>query len=85
MVRLVLKDGVFVPTEPLPADWHDGHEVEIPPTDATCEEPIDAAAWLHEWEALPGLDADDWQRVQTALTEQRQQGKEHMRRLMGLD
>lgn len=85
MVRLVLKDGVFVPTEPLPADWHDGHELCVEP-DETAEPEVDIDAWLHRMNELcANVSPAETARVQAALDEQRRLAKERMRREMGLD
>lgn len=83
MVRAVLRNGVFVPLDPIPAEWAEGAPLQVERSD---EANRDGDAWLEEMNQLcadstPKEDAA----VQQVLNEQRALGKQIMRRQMGLD
>ena len=87
MPRVVVRDGVLVPLEPLPAGWADGKELEIHYDDGS-DEPQengdDDARWAAIEEAASGITDDDYRQMQAALEEADRQAKDWMRRRMGL-
>ncbi|MBX9679877.1 MAG: hypothetical protein K2X38_14035 [Gemmataceae bacterium] len=83
MVRAVLRNGVFVPLDPIPAEWTEGAPLQV---ERSSDGNLDGDAWLEEMNRLcadstPEADAA----VQQVLNEQRELGKQIMRRPMGLD
>ncbi len=80
MVVAVVKNGVFVPRDPLPSGWTEGTEVEVEKlaTDSNGIHPADA--WMDEVEKFAAMqDAGDDQRMQDAIDEERRKAKEMAR------
>ena len=87
MVRCVLKDGVFVPVDPLPEGWHDGVEVDLRPREIvgadTNGEADDFDEWVRELEELRAqITEEDADRIQAAIEQHSLEAKEWMRRRM---
>ncbi len=85
MPRVVLKNGVLCPLEPLPPEWADGRELRVEDT----EEP--AAALDADDECFERLEAaakqispQDIEKLEAALKEADELAKAQMRREMGL-
>jgi hypothetical protein len=100
MVRAVLRDGVLVPLDPLPAEWADGRELVVEPADtpavgageAPCkvadpDEPfeIDVDEWYRRMQATPGMSDEDHARFAAAVAEEDRIEKERARKELGLD
>jgi hypothetical protein len=82
MLKAVLRQGVIVPTEPLPQDWEDGIRLEVARAQTP---PEDIDAWARSMNQLcadssPG----DEETMRRAIEEHRQQAKAQVRREMGL-
>jgi hypothetical protein len=85
MLRAVLKNGQIKPLDPLPAEWTDGEELVVEQARKPDLTPDEIDRWAKEMDALcANSDPEDEARVQAAIEEQRRQGKEWMRRRMGL-
>jgi hypothetical protein len=86
MARAVLRNGVLVPVDPLPAEWTDGHEVwleDTPPQAEDSPEAIDK--WYRELEELCAEnDPRDLEEMQAFLSEIRQEARTRARREAGL-
>lgn len=84
MIKAIVKNGLIVPIDPLPADWNEGTAVqaEKQPDEAPCEiHPADA--WMDEVERYAAMqDPDDDLRLQNAIDEERRIQKEMARRGM---
>lgn len=83
MVRAILREGRIQPLDPLPKNWHEGQELAVATLDddETSESQQSVDRWHEERLALSvGLTDEDDRLVQQALEEQRQSGKETMRR-----
>jgi hypothetical protein len=83
MPRAVLRDGVIVPIDPLPAEWNDGQELWVEESGGPTTASLDQ--WRSELDALCAESdpAEDIQ-LQNVLNQLRQQGKDLMRRQAGL-
>ena len=87
MVRAILRDGLFHPLEPIPADWVPGQQLRVEEIES--ELVIDATdfdQWLRDLnEATSKLDnAEEWAVIEQNLAEADRQAKNHVRREMGL-
>jgi hypothetical protein len=83
MPRAILKDGVIHPLEPLPAEWEDGRELWV--DEAPEDSPEAIEQWYQKLETMVAeTDPEDASRLQIALAEIKREGKEAMRREMGL-
>lgn len=83
MPRAVLRNGVIYLVEPLPKEWEDGKELSVEPAPET--DPVFAQKWFQEMQALcADSTPEEEAEFQAALDEVRRQGKEAMRREMGL-
>ena len=82
MLKAVLRKGVIVPLDPLPAEWEEGAALEVVKTDAV---PVDVDAWAKTMNQLcaDSLDEDEIT-MRRAIEEHRQQAKAYVRREMGL-
>jgi hypothetical protein len=72
MVRAVLRDGLFHPLDPIPADWVPGQQLrveEIDPDSAVQSEDIDQ--WLRDLEDATAKldDAQEWAVIELNLAE----------------
>jgi hypothetical protein len=87
MPRVVVRNGVLVPLEPLPDGWGEGQELEIP-TDAASvtpqETPDDETRWAAIEQAASEITVDEFRQMQAALEEADRQAKDWTRRRMGL-
>jgi hypothetical protein len=91
MPLAVLKNGVIHPIDPLPVEWEEGQVLSIEPVaiaESDDEHGVDPAfidRWLAEMNALcADADPEEDAKLQAALDELRRQGKELMRKEMGL-
>jgi hypothetical protein len=87
MLRVVVRNGVLVPLEPLPQEWAEGQELEIPHDDASggAEETADDdVRWAAIEQAASEITVDEFQQMQAALEEADRQAKDWMQRRMGL-
>jgi hypothetical protein len=78
MPKAVLKNGVIVPLEPLPAEWRDGKELEVRES-VPSELDTDAGedSWLAEMEALcADSTPEEEERLNRALAERQRDLKE---------
>jgi hypothetical protein len=82
-IRVTVREGALVPLDPLPLNWTEGRELELQELDdnSTAEPNLpfdseDDSVWL---------DDEEYQRFVEAIAEIRREGKEQMRRQMGLD
>ncbi|MEW4569215.1 hypothetical protein AB1L88_15230 [Tautonia sp. JC769] len=83
-IRVILRDGVFYPIDPIPPEWPEGIEAEVgePGTASTQDE---FENWVHEIEAIArenGL--DDLSPLTAALNDTDREAKELMKREMGI-
>lgn len=88
MIKAIVKNGVVIPRDPLPADWQEGTEVEVEKSHSNGalengEHPSDA--WMNEVEAVAaqGDPADDL-RLEGAILSVRNREKDAARKKMGL-
>jgi hypothetical protein len=92
MPRAVLKNGVIHPLEPLPPEWADGKELMVEAASIDEDDVHDpvrdaefADRWFNEMERLcADSTPEEEAALQAALDEIRRQGKELMRKEMGL-
>ncbi|HEX4590719.1 MAG TPA: hypothetical protein VH120_12355 [Gemmataceae bacterium] len=87
MPRVVIRGGVLVPLEPLPEDWVEGKELEIPQAEdagSSQETPEDEARWAAIEQAASEITVEDFRQMQAAFEEADRQAKDWMRRRMGL-
>ncbi|MBC7820254.1 MAG: hypothetical protein IAG10_25500 [Planctomycetaceae bacterium] len=85
MVRAILTEGRIEPVEPLPESWQDGQELSIDSLsdDDTAVDQAEIERWHQERLVLSAsLTETDHQFLKGSLDEQRQAGKELMRREM---
>jgi hypothetical protein len=84
MIRAILKQGRIQPLDQLPPHWREGQELIV----ESCQPSDDSAdikKWRERFVALSAqIPAEDHERMAAALAEQGHQGKELMRRGMGL-
>jgi hypothetical protein len=89
MIKALVKDGVLVPCDPLPADWQEGTEVEVERTarNGAVENGVDSTdAWMDEVERCAALqDPADDLRLEAALQMMHRREKELARKRLGLD
>jgi hypothetical protein len=84
MPRAVLRNGVVVPVEPLPADWTDGKELLIEEASGQ-DDSEELKKWIQEVEAAASeIDPKEWQQLQASLDEMHDEAKIMVRRQMGL-
>lgn len=80
MIKAIVKGGVVVPRDPLPADWQEGTEVEVerPPSNGAGDNAVHPAdAWMDAVERCAALqDPSDDLRLQQAIGEERRSAKE---------
>jgi hypothetical protein len=84
---VLVKDGVLVPLEPLPADWREGEAIDVcrePGAETSAGPDADDAFWDRLEQLVAEIDPQDVRRMQAALDEHRREAKEWMRRRMGL-
>ena len=85
MVKAVVSCGEVRPLEPLPADWREGQPLRIEKADDS-ESPVEEID--RDFAVLDALcsesEAADEDQLQRALHEAHHQGKEQVRRRMGL-
>jgi hypothetical protein len=88
MIKAVVKNGLVVPCDPLPADWQEGAEVEVERvvSSGAGENGIDPTdAWMDEVEAVAaqGDPADDL-RLEVAIQDVCRREKELARKRLEL-
>jgi hypothetical protein len=85
VIRAVVHNGFIQPLEPLPAEWHDGHEVVVDDLEVPSR-PEDIDTWFEDMKRLTSEldDAKEWQEIEAALAEADRQSKALVRREMGL-
>jgi len=83
MIRAVIKNGVILPLEPLPAEWDEGHPVAV---EALHETADTLEQWSSDMIALTAEldDPAEWQKIESALAEADSQAKANVRRELGL-
>jgi hypothetical protein len=82
MLKAVLRKGVIVPLEPLPADWEEGITLEVAKMESAA---VDIDAWAKMMNELCADSlVEDEERMQAAIDEHRRQAKAQTRREMGL-
>ena len=87
MVRAVLRDGLFHPLDPIPADWVSGQQLRVEEIEAEPAIPSgDLDQWLRDLEeATSQLDnAQEWAMIEQSLAGADRQAKDYVRREMGL-
>jgi len=92
MPRAILRNGQIQPIDPLPPDWKDGTKLSIEAVQSSDEDDMEAKGdsfnakqWLREMKDLcADADPEDDARLQAAIDQIRRQGKEIMRKEMGL-
>ena len=87
MIRVVVKNGLLHPLDPLPAEWSEGAEIELSGALPAPEEWEAINQDIQELEELLRQspdDPDDWKRVEEALAEADRLAKEQIRRQMEL-
>jgi len=85
MIKAILKDGVIVPAEPLPADWREGAELLVDLVEDATPSPEELERWAREMDALcADSDAEEEARLDDFLNERRRHEKALMRQRMGL-
>ena len=89
MIKAIVKNGVVVPRDPLPADWHEGTEVEVErtPSNGAGESGVHPTdAWMDEVERCAALqDPADDLRLEAAIQDVRRREKELARNRLGLN
>ncbi len=85
MVRARVQDGVFVPMDPIPVDWTDGHEVVVEDADRDRAQSVES--WIREFDAMGPAEYEpgEWEQVQEILREADEQSKSYVRRERGLE
>jgi hypothetical protein len=63
MVKAVVKNGVIVPRDPLPADWREGTEVEVEKPSDPIKVGDELDRWYAELETLDFLAEQDRRRA----------------------
>ncbi len=85
MIKAFVKNGVVVPSDPLPENWTDGTEVEVDKPAVAVEACDEIDRWLAELEAIAAEgDPDDDRRLEAALQQHRREQKELARKKAGL-
>jgi len=76
MTKVVLRDGVFRPIDPLPADWEEGMEFDLTPATSTTKR-MDTDEWMDAVErAVAEIDPEDSRILIEAIAENRRETKE---------
>lgn len=88
MIKALVKNGVVVPCDPLPADWKEGTELQVEKTPSqngsTAADELDK--WFSELEAACAqMDPENDRIIKQAVLEVRRQEKERACRAAGLD
>lgn len=82
MLKAILRQGIIVPLEPVPAEWEEGTPLEVARADAP---EVDIDAWARSLNELCADSSnDDEELMRRAIAEHRQQAKAQARREMGL-
>ncbi len=85
MIKAVVKGGMLVPRDPLPADWQDGTEVQVERTLAKMAGNHPTDTWMDEVEAVAAKgDPVDDLRLEAAIQDVRQREKDLARQKLGL-
>lgn len=83
MIHAVYKDGQIQPLDEIPEDWEDGQELVI--EQSPSEDPEEIKRWSKDMQALrEKISDEDHAAFMAALAEIRREGKEQMRKEMGL-
>jgi hypothetical protein len=83
MPKAVLKNGVIMPLEPLPAEWADGRKLVV--EDAAEDDNQDFDTWLSELESLIAAnDPAELARIDQTIHAADEQAKTLVRKEMGL-
>ena len=81
MIKAIVKNGVVVPRDPLPADWQDGTEVEVDKPAEPSNLPDEIDHWLAELNAIAaGGNPEDDRRLQVAIESHQREQKELARK-----
>jgi hypothetical protein len=82
MLNAVLRQGVIVPIQPLPAEWEEGDALEVAKAYVP---PVDVDAWATSMNQLcADSSMSDEEDMRRAIEEHRQQAKTQVRCEMGL-
>ena len=82
MLKAILKKGVIVPVEPVPAEWEEGTSLQIEKADLAA---LDINAWAGLMDRLCAASSvEEEEKMLAAIDEQRRQAKAQTRRDMGL-
>jgi hypothetical protein len=88
MIKAIISNGVIVPRDPLPDDWHEGTEVAVerfPESTPANDNPV-TDVWMDEVEALASQgDPREDQRLESALQEIQRREKDRARNRLGLE
>lgn len=89
MIKAVYEDGRIVPTDPVPAEWHDGQELEIAEVPGEDVDESERLRRIDEWyrdieRLAQELDEEDFRRIEETLREADVIAKEQVRREMGI-
>lgn len=84
MIRAIIRQGHIEPLDQLPKEWSEGQEVTVEIRDGQMSD-REILKWHAEWKAdCQDFSEADQAELDNALREIRQQGKEQMRKEMGL-
>ena len=83
MPRVIIRDGVLHPTEPLPPGWEDGQEIEIYRQDVSPNG--DLGTWFTELKRMGVTQYDPGEQdlIESAMREADEQAKSSVRKQMG--
>lgn len=87
MIRAVLRNGVFYPLEPIPADWVPGDQLRVEQIEATAPViPAEIDQWSRQVDQAVQLlnDMEEWAAIERNLEAADACAKDQMRREMGL-
>jgi hypothetical protein len=85
MPKAVLRNGIIVPVEPLPAEWEDGRELVVESLKRPEDRAREADEWFREMEAaVIHVDPNDAAIIEKSIREADTVAKQQVRREMGL-
>jgi len=84
MIRGIFQNGAIQPVGPVPDDWTDGQELLIETVEGTPSPQEIQADYALLQRLAADIPPEDHQRIAEAIDEQGREGKEHIRREMGL-
>lgn len=79
MIKAVVRNGVVVPCDPLPADWQDGAEVEVKKAASNGADDLDR--WMADVQGLANdMDPEDEAILEKSIRDVRQQARDLARK-----